>query len=74
MRRNWRLGLRRSGRGWNAGDAAAGIAALRPYFEANENAPARIRAGVVRIGDGLVDAFVAEAGQVAEKIPGRANR
>jgi hyaluronoglucosaminidase len=128
--------------GWNAGDRAAAIAALRPYFEAIENAPARIRAGVVdpafaaeaeswldatalwgkalrqsldqleavaegvgavgsrreeidgliaqakairdirephsrnhpRIGEGVVDAFVAEAGQVAEKIPGRANR
>jgi hyaluronoglucosaminidase len=128
--------------GWNAGDRAAAIAALRPYFEAIENAPARIRAGVVdpafaaeaeswldatalwgkalrqsldqleavaegvgavgsrreeidgliaqakairdirephsrnhpRIGEGVVDAFVAEAGHVAEKIPGRANR
>jgi hyaluronoglucosaminidase len=128
--------------GWNAGDRAAAIAALRPHFEAIENAPARIRAGVVdpafaaeaeswldatvlwgkalrqsldqldavadgvgaagsrreeidglvaqakairdirephsrnhpRIGEGVVDAFVADAGQVAEKLPGRANR
>jgi hyaluronoglucosaminidase len=27
-----------------------------------------------RLGEGVVDAFVADAGQVAEKLPGRANR
>ncbi|HEY0471053.1 MAG TPA: beta-N-acetylglucosaminidase domain-containing protein [Kribbella sp.] len=41
---------------WHAGDRAAAMAALRPYFEAIENAPAQIRAGVVD------PAFAAESG------------
>ena len=45
-RRCWPRRSLRSGRTWEGGDLAGAIAELEPYFEAIENAPAQIRAGV----------------------------